>query len=194
LSKFIDWVHPQSIIGVIVVLHIDIGEHTRGLRSQAELLKDRIFFYDATYVPRLESISFGHLVSIPLLGLNFVEWSLLDMFTTKAFRAKFCIDIQLAMRPTIGSKQIHLSLFLPIHIFVDLFVVASGEMQRTPTMFVFKQLVRQELTNSLMDRGWSTKISIGDDHIKCIVDCASIVFHHHIDKSILYMNFVYSTE
>lgn len=195
MSEFKDWVHPESIIGVIVVLHADIGERTRGLRSHAELLKDNVFFfYNATYVPKSESTSFGHLVPIPLPGFDSAGWPLLDMFTTEAFRAKFRTDIQSSMRPTTGSKQTHLSWFLPIHVFVDLFAIASLEMQRTPTMFVFRRPVRQELTDSLMDRGWSTKISIGDDHIKCTIDCASVVFRYHIGRSILYMNFVYNRE
>lgn len=109
--------------------------------------------------------------------------------------AKICIqqklfgpdfaEFQFAMRPTTGSKQTHLSCFLPIHVFVDLFVVASSNVTRKPTMFVFK-LMKKELTDSLMDQGRNIKVSIGVDHIKCTADSTSLVFRYHIGRSILY--------
>lgn len=193
LSDFKDWVHPESIIGVIVVLHAEIGQRTRGVMSHAELLRDNVFFYNATYIPRSSPLTFGTVIPIPLPGLESGEWPLPDMYTTEAFRARFRTEFQYAMRPTTGNKQTHFSCFLPIHVFVDLFVVASSNVTRKPTMFVFKP-VKKELTDSLMDQGWNIKVSIGVDHIKCTVDSTSLVFRYHIGRSILYTNFVYNRE
>lgn len=176
-----------------MVLHAEIGERTRGVRSHAELLRDNVFFYNATYIPRSNSLTFGTVIPIPLPGLESAEWPLPDMYTTEAFRARFRTEFQSAMRPTTGSKQTHFSCFLPIHVFVDLFVVASSNVTRKPTMFVFKP-VKKELTDSLMDQGWNIKVSIGVDHIKCTVDSTSLVFRYHIGRSILYTNFVYNRE
>lgn len=151
-----------------------IGERTRGVRSHAELLRDNVFFYNATYIPRSNPLNFGTRLPTPLPGLESSEWPLPDMYTTEAFRARFRIEFQSAMRPTTGSKQTHFSCFLPIHVFVDLFLVASSNVTRKPTMFVFKP-VKKELTDSLMDQGWNIKVSIGVDHIKCTVDSTSLV-------------------
>ena len=39
-----DWIDPRSILGVIVVMHGEIGELSRGSRTHAKLLDDSIFF------------------------------------------------------------------------------------------------------------------------------------------------------
>jgi len=51
LSKYEDWVTPQSILGVIVVTHVKIGKLTCGSRLHSQLLEDSNFFYNAFYRP-----------------------------------------------------------------------------------------------------------------------------------------------
>ena len=81
---------------------------------------------------------------------------------------------------------------MPICVMVDLFSVAPS-IHRTPTLFVFKS-VSDNLMSSLMDLGWNTKISMGDDVIKCVVDQQTVVFKYHIGHSTLYSNFQFNRE
>ena len=43
-SYFEDWVDPLSVLGVIVVLHTEIGEAQRNGRAYSDLLENGIFF------------------------------------------------------------------------------------------------------------------------------------------------------
>jgi hypothetical protein len=43
-SYFEDWVDPLSLLGVIVVLHTEIGEAQRNGRAHSDLLENGIFF------------------------------------------------------------------------------------------------------------------------------------------------------
>jgi len=90
-----------------------------------------------------------------------------DMSTIESFQAKFRLDFQVAMRPSTGSKNIHLSWFLPFSVFINLFYVIDS-IQRTPTMYVVK-FVDDNLCSSLMDGRWDSKITIGVDIVKTIV-------------------------
>ena len=189
-SEYKDWVHPQSILGVIVVMHSEIGELTRGNRLHSELLADSIFFYNALYKPRREPGGFGRLEPIALPSFDSPEWPLPDMSTTESFRAKLRQDFHSSMRPTTGSKQTHLCWFMPIGVFVDLFFIGSN-MHRTKTMFVYKH-ASDELCASLMDSGWDSKVTFGADVLKTIVARDSLKFRYHISRSTLYANFVYN--
>ena len=115
------------------------------------------------------------------------------MSTTKAFQKKFRKDMHNIMRPNTACKQIYLLWFLRIHVFIDLFAIAVTDMQKTNTMFIFKH-VKDELTNSLMDKRWESNITINADVIKTIVDEASMIFRYHFSISTLYCNFVYNQE
>ena len=50
-SYFEDWVDPLLLLGVIVVLHTEIGEAQRNGRAHSDLLENGIFFCGNTYVP-----------------------------------------------------------------------------------------------------------------------------------------------
>lgn len=114
------------------------------------------------------------------------------MATTEAYRAKLRQDFHQSMKPNVGSKNTHLSWFMPIGVLVDLFAV-SMDMHRTATMFVFKRMT-DKLCASLMDGGWDSKITIGVDTIKTTIHRASLSFRYHISRSTLYANFVYNRE
>lgn len=98
-SNFIEWIDPKSILGIIVVVHAEIGELTRGSRSHRELLDDGVFFYNASYLPRTEASQFGQLDPILQSGFDSSEWSLKSMATSESFRAKLRIDFQNVMKP-----------------------------------------------------------------------------------------------
>jgi len=71
------------------------------------------------------------------------------MSTTESFRAKIRLDFPNAMRPGTSSKVTHLSWFLPIGVFVDMFHVARN-IQKTKVMWIIKD-VDDELCASTMD-------------------------------------------
>ena len=191
-SNFIEWIDPKSILGIIVVVHAEIGELTRGSRSHRELLDDGVFFYNASYLPRTGASQFGQLDPILLPGFDSSEWSLPSMATSESFRAKLRIDFHNVMKPATGSKRTHISWFMPLDVFIDLFAAAKSS-YRTTTMWIFKN-VNEELCQSLMDGGWNTKITIGADIIKCTVHKEPLVFRYHIARSTLYATFVFNRE
>lgn len=186
------WLDPKCIEGVISVTHAEVGELMRGNRLHKELLHDGIFFYNALYVTQTPGTQFGRVEPIPLPSFNSTDWPLPDMSTTEAFRARLRLDFQNAMRPTTGSSQTHLSWFMPICVFIDLFA-AAHTFQRTPTMWIFKE-VSDQLCQSLMDGGWDSKVTFGADVIKCMVAKPSLIFRFHIARSTLYARFVYNRQ
>lgn len=190
-SGYEDWIDPKSILGVIVVLHAEIGEAIRGSRSYKELLDDSVFFYNAAFKPADLPATYGQLIPIPLPPFHSSEWPLPDMATSEAFRAKFWRDFQESMKPSTGSKITRLSWFVPIGVFIDLFAIAEENMHKTPTMFVFKQ-ASKELCASLMDSGWDSKTTDGPDFIRVGDDHASLSFRYHIGRSTLYATFIYN--
>jgi len=177
---------------VIVVIHAEVGELTRGNRSHSELLQDSVFFYNALYRPPCDRTTLGTIVPIALPAFDSPDWPLPDMATTESFRAKLRLDFQNSMRPSTGSKQTHLSWFMPIGVFVDLFYIGNN-MRRTNTMFVY-DTVTEELCSSLMDKGWNTKITrIRDmEFVKTTIAEGSLKFRYHISRATLYANFIYN--
>ncbi|KAG0573080.1 hypothetical protein KC19_VG147200 [Ceratodon purpureus] len=109
-SKFEDCVDPNSILGIIVVVHADIGEATRGIRTHKDLLGESLFFYNAFYILPQATGRYGQVVSIPLPPLDSLDWPLPDMATSEAFRSKFRNDILLSMKASTGSRINHLQL------------------------------------------------------------------------------------
>lgn len=173
------------------MIHADIGELTRGDRTHKDLLEDSVFFYNHQYIPTRSSSSYGKIKPIPLPKFDSPEWPLPDMSTTESFRAKFRLDFQNAMRPGTSSKLTHLSWFLPIGVFVDIFHVAENRIQKTKVMWIIKD-VDDDLCASMMDKGWDLKITKAADVIKTVVHQQSLRFRYHIGRSTLYANFVYN--
>lgn len=96
------------------------------------------------------------------------------------------------MHPSIGNIQTHLSWFMLIGVFVNLFYVGN-DMQRTNTMFVY-DTVTKELGSSLMDKGWNTKIPMIRDveFVKNIGHEGSFKFRYHVSRATVYANFIYN--
>ena len=187
LSKYVDRVDTQSLMGIITVIHAEVGEPYRQGRTDKELLCESLFFYNAIYYPRTGNAQYGHLEPIPLPSFDDPLWPLPDMATTESFRAKMRSDFLTSMKPNIGSRQTNLQWFMPITVMVDLFSCTEN-MQKASTLFVFKNMT-QELKSSLMDSGWDTKYTKGADTIRCQVDWATLVFKYHIGRCVLYTNF-----
>jgi hypothetical protein len=186
-----DWVHPASILGPILVLHVEIGEATRNRQSHAELLDIGTFFLGGLYLPPTGDTLYGKVEALPLPGFNDVEWPLPDMHTSEAFRTKLTLDFANAMKATTGSSFVHHQWFMPIHVMVDLFAVAADSIRRTPTLFVLSS-PSEALLSSLMNPGWNEKFHIGQDVIKCVANRTSIVFRYHVGRQTLYTRFMYT--
>jgi len=95
------------------------------------------------------------------------------------------------MRPSTSSKLTHLSWFLPIGVFVDIFHVAENRIKKTKVMWIIKD-INDDLCASIMDKGWDLKITKAADVIKTVVHQQSLGFRYHIGRSTLYTNFVYN--
>lgn len=84
-TKFEDWQDPQAISEVIVVVHAEIGEVTKGVRTHKQLLDAGVFFYNALYAPPSKPGSFGRLTPLPLPEFDNPAWPVPDMNTSEGF-------------------------------------------------------------------------------------------------------------
>lgn len=166
---------PDSILGVIVVLHSDVGEATRAGRSYTDLLNNGIFFSNRVYVPPTPGVLYGSTEPLLLPAFTDADWPLPDMHTSEAFRAKFRVDFQSVTKATTGSRMGHLQWFLPLHVFVDLFAPDGDNMRRTSTLYVLNN-PSDELFASLMDPGWEQKIVVAKDIVRCTISMPSVTF------------------
>jgi hypothetical protein len=188
LSYFDDWVDPDSILSVIYVLHIEVGEAIRNGRSYWSLLDNGTFFFKEVYVPPTTPELYWHLEPLPLPELDDPDWPLPDMDTSESYRTKIACEFRQVMKATMGSKFGRVHWFIPIHVFVDLFAVGSSYVPKTATLYIFAQPCTN-LLSSLMDPGWNEKIEIGNAYIiKCTVSTPSMSFRYHVGRQTLYAN------
>ena len=164
-SYFEDWVDPLLLLGIIVVLHIEIGEAQRNGRTHSDLLEFCFCFCwfvccccCYTYVPPTPGQLYGHMEPIELSSFEDLAWLLPDMHCSEAFRAKFYADFKGVTKASTGSSMGHLQWFLPMHVMVDLFHVAQN-LRRTPTMVVVSGPY-EDLFSSLMDSGGTHKFIV----------------------------------
>jgi hypothetical protein len=151
-SMFEDEIEIESITGVILVMHAEVGEAIHLTRTHRELLKEGIYFYSHTYHPTKALAVYNELIPIPLPPFKDPVWPLPDMASSEAFRAKFFYDFRKSMKSSTGSQSTHIQWFVPISVFVDLFAVAD-DICRTPTLFVIKDLADVTLPASWMMGG-----------------------------------------
>lgn len=166
---------PLSILGVIVVMHSEIGEATRNGRTHSELLENGIFFSNLVYVPPTPGVLYGSVEPLLLPPLSDPEWPLPDMHTSEAFRFKLRADFQAVTKATTGSRMGHLQWFMPLHVFVDLFACGEERIRRTSALYVVNSPT-DELFTSLMDAGWHQKIVLGKDIVRCTISMDTVTF------------------
>ena len=166
---------PDSILGVIIVHHTDVGEATRAGRSYNELLNNSIFFSNLVYVPSTPGQLYGSTELVLFPEFNDPEWPLPDIHTSEAFRAKLRADFQSVTKATTGSCMGHLQWFVPLHVFVDLFAPDGNNMRRTSTLYVLNN-PSDDLFTSLMDPGWQQKIVVAKDIVRCTISMPSVTF------------------
>ena len=76
-------------------------------------------------------------MSLP--ALDSLEWSLLDTKVIESYKTKIFNDIKCAMKPSISARNVHLSLFVLIACFVDLFFDCR-QSRKTRTTFMCKDI------------------------------------------------------
>jgi hypothetical protein len=108
-SYFDDWVEPGSMVGLITVMHADIGTRIYYDRSPRELREASIYFFKFVYVPPTSSSGlYGDLEELPPMGFGTLDWPLPDMGTSEAFRAKLRRDFLAALKPNSESRRSHI--------------------------------------------------------------------------------------
>jgi hypothetical protein len=188
-SYWEDWVPPTSVLDVVLVLYHELGESTRNGRIHRELMMNGTFYLRSVYVLSLGAELYGSLEALPLPAISDPDWPIPDMHTSEAFHRKLAVDIATAMKGSIGSSEVHVHWFMPIHVMADLFGCAAI-VRCMPTMYVFNA-PSTDLLNSLMDSGWDEKYQIGQDILKCVVIRESMIFGYHLARQTLYANFQY---
>lgn len=191
-SYFEDWVDPASIVGLVVGMHAGVGALIHNDRTARELHDASIFFYQWVYVPPSGHRLYGDLEEIPLPGFSSPTWALPDMMTSEAFRAKLRLDFRATLKSSTGSRRSHLQVFMPFHVFVDLFTSAPSR-ARTPTLYTVRD-ISDQVFGDIMDAGWHQKTIESGDIIRCTVNRPSVSFRFHIARQTLYANFFFVRE
>lgn len=174
-----------SLSGIIDVIHSEIGKLQYRGRTAKELADSGIFFYDAMYIPDTNG-GMGKLEYIPLPNFqDNVWWIAVNDNIIKCFRSKLYNDVQKSLKTSTGSRNVHLSWFVPMSLFVSSF--SNTEVHRTPTLFVCKNL-SDDFLFKFMDKGWDIR-STAD--ISCRIKHSSISFRYSIEKQMLSMVFHY---
>lgn len=166
------------------VIHSDIGKLQYKGRSSKELADSGIYFYESLYIPDTHG-RFGNLEALPLPSLDSEEWITPDNIVSESFRCKLFTDVKNSMKISTGSKNVRLSWFISLNVFVDFFSIAN--VHRTPTLFVCKDLSDDTLSE-LMDKGWDHK---SNGEIDCRIKKDSICFRYQIERQTLSLNFNY---
>lgn len=124
LTTYQDWQDHACVLDVIVVLHVEIGELSKGIRTHRQILKARLFFYNSKYCPPKDGRPYK-LTPLPLLALDDPSWPIPDMLTSEGFRDRLFADFQKAMKPNTGDQGNALKWYMPFHYMVDLFSIQS---------------------------------------------------------------------
>ena len=133
----------------------------------------------------VEHISMTHFICCPLNRVDMESWNiflclhlivlpLLDIDVIESYRTKMYNDIKCAIMPSIGARNVHLSLFVPMACFVDLFSDCK-QLRKTRTTFMCKDIDEAWLDH-LFDKGWRMKSSKGNDLIECRLNTFNIAF------------------
>ena len=107
---FEDWVDPTSMLGVIYVIHAQLGEATKIGISYHQLLNNRTFDLEAICALPTPSQSFAELEPLPFPDMHTSESIHSKLFTICLFC--YYYYYYLVMKATIGSKFAHIQWFI----------------------------------------------------------------------------------
>lgn len=158
----------ECFTGTFEAVHAELGKLLYPTETGSELVNRGVFFFSSTYIVPQRKGS-GTLEPIPLPGLTSTEWPLPDPTTMESFQRRIFHDIQSSLKPTYGSHRTTVSLFMPLHVFIAIFKMAT--FHRTPTMWISKDGAFDALKNFLKG-DWCTKIG---EHHADIIKCSAIM-------------------
>jgi hypothetical protein len=181
-STLEDWQPIDSIVGIFDAYHASIGEHLYKVRSGRSLAERGVFFYDKLYMAPQSVAAFGTLKPLPLPPLESPEWPLPIAETSECFRLKLYNDIQRCLRPNVASRQVKITLFMPLHVFVDFFY--DEEVRKTLSMIICKS----EKCMDFLDQSWDLKELHG---VTCKVQHKSIICKYMIGSQNFILTFHY---
>ena len=173
-STFEEWKSVECISGKITVYHSEIGSILYGGKLPSALAVEGIFFYEALYVLPVGKSKYGKLQPIPPPPLNSMQWPYPNLEVVASYKLKFVNDIQAAMKPSTGSRGVHLSWLLPLSCFAYFFGSWLG-VKRTKFTFTCKDL-DQSWLDSFLGQGWDVKTTHEKETIQCIATAQDVVF------------------
>lgn len=146
-----DWQPIESIIGVFDVHHAYVGEQIYQGHTHGALARRGIFFYDMYYTEPITPAGWGRLSPLALPSFDSNEWPLPAATTSESYKLKIFQEIQKSLKATTATKNVRITLFMPVEVFVDFF--GEEGIRTTPTMFI----CRSEEALDFLDDGWESK-------------------------------------
>lgn len=145
----------ESISGIFDAFHAYVGEKRYKGRNHKDLAEHGIFFYDMQYFEPNRSSGWGRLTPLPLPSFESKDWPLPTAQTSEGYRIRLYQDIQKSLKASIATKNVRLSIFMPIEVFVDFFF--DEEIRIASTMFICKSSEALDF----LDNGWDTRKTEG---------------------------------
>ena len=161
-----DWQPVECIMGIFDAFHASVGELMYRTSAKRALAERGVFFYDYFYNAPCSIHGFGTLRPLPLPPQDSPEWSVPTSETSECFKLKLHQEIQKCLRPNVANRQVRVSMFMPLHVFIDFF--HDEVLRKTETMYVCKS----ESCLDFLDDAWDIQDCEG---ILCKVDKQSVV-------------------
>ena len=154
-SSYKEWELVECIVGIMFVIHAHIGVLQYEGRSNMSLANEGIFFYDHFYdIGKLHQG--GRLIPLPLTSdWNYIDWPVPDFCVLELIRSKLFKDVQRSLRVAIPTKNVKLSMYCPITVFVELF--GSSNIHIAKTLL----LCKNPPTAAIFDNGWKSREAEG---------------------------------
>ena len=111
---------------------------------------------------------------IPIPPLSSEDWDCACTDIIAACQLKIRIDVHNAMKPSTGSKDVHLSWFIPFNVFAQIFALCEAT-KKTKITYQMRSLDKCWMNKSLGD-GWDVKKTILEDTIECKVTVPDVTF------------------
>lgn len=159
----------ECLSGKIHVWHEDIGSLIYDNNSGSQLATQNIFFYNSLY-----AVESQRLQCVPLPPLSSCEWFRGSLELSGACKSKIKFDINSAMKPTTGSKDVHLSWFIPFSLFAHLFG-SCGVLRKTKITYQCK-CPSEEWMSQLLGESWKVKRTHFDETIECRINQSDLTF------------------
>ena len=98
---------------------------------------------------------FGTIQPYVILTFDSPEWPIPTIDTSEAYRYKIHKDVQKSLRGNVGNRQVRISIFMPLHVYIYLF--SNEIIRRTLTMLICKS----ETCLDFLEKNWDIKNDAG---------------------------------